>query len=200
MERTSTHSWGLVGAIGAALAGSVCCLGPLVLVSLGASGAWISTLGALESYRPAFLGVSLVLLGSAFYRVYRPAAAACEPAAACSQPGTRRATKISLWIVTALVAGLFVSPYLVGRVAAGDARVQTVATQTVSLRVEGMTCAACPATVRNSLTRLDGVADARVSFDPPVATVTYDPAKLSPEELVEATGAVGYPSHPVPVD
>ena len=46
----------------AAILASTCCLGPLVLVALGVSGAWIGNLTALEPYRPVFLGVALVAL------------------------------------------------------------------------------------------------------------------------------------------
>ena len=46
----------------AALLASACCLGPLVLITLGVSGAWISNLAALEPYRPLFIGVALVAM------------------------------------------------------------------------------------------------------------------------------------------
>ena len=42
----------------AALLASTCCLGPLVLVTLGFGGAWIGNLTALEPYRPVFLGAA----------------------------------------------------------------------------------------------------------------------------------------------
>jgi mercuric ion transport protein len=41
----------------AAIAGSLCCVAPLVLITLGISGAWISQLTALEPYRPIFIVV-----------------------------------------------------------------------------------------------------------------------------------------------
>src|SRR3989440_11421304 len=40
----------------AAILASTCCLGPLVLVALGFSGAWIGNLTVLEPYRPIFIG------------------------------------------------------------------------------------------------------------------------------------------------
>jgi mercuric ion transport protein len=43
-----------VGGLAAILA-STCCLGPLVLLMLGVSGAWIGNLTALEPYRPLFI-------------------------------------------------------------------------------------------------------------------------------------------------
>lgn len=46
----------------AAILASTCCLGPLVLVALGFSGAWIGNLTVLEPYRPLFIGAALVAL------------------------------------------------------------------------------------------------------------------------------------------
>ncbi len=60
----------LVAGILAALGASACCLGPLVLLALGVSGAWISTLIALEPYRPFFIGLTLLFLAFAFHRLY----------------------------------------------------------------------------------------------------------------------------------
>ncbi len=56
----------------AAILASACCLGPLVLIALGFSGAWIGNLTVLEPYRPIFIGVALVALFFAWRRIYRP--------------------------------------------------------------------------------------------------------------------------------
>ncbi|MFU1779736.1 mercuric ion transporter MerT, partial [Klebsiella pneumoniae] len=55
----------------AAILASTCCLGPLVLVALGFSGAWIGNLTVLEPYRPLFIGAALVALFFAWKRIYR---------------------------------------------------------------------------------------------------------------------------------
>ena len=44
----------------AAILASACCLGPLLLVALGFSGAWIGNLTVLEPYRPIFIGAALI--------------------------------------------------------------------------------------------------------------------------------------------
>ena len=62
----------------AAILASTCCLGPLVLIALGFSGAWIGNLTVLEPYRPLFIGAALVALFFAWRRIYRPAQA-CKP-------------------------------------------------------------------------------------------------------------------------
>ena len=50
----------------AAIVGSLCCVAPLVFITLGIGGAWISQLTALEPKRPIFMGVMLVFIGLAF--------------------------------------------------------------------------------------------------------------------------------------
>ena len=59
----------------AGLLASTCCLGPLVLITLGVSGAWIGNLTALEPYRPIFIGAALVALFFAWRRIFRSAQA-----------------------------------------------------------------------------------------------------------------------------
>ena len=68
------------------------------------------------------------------------------------------------------------------------------ATQTVTLSVPGMTCAACPITVKKALTKVDGVQKADVSFDKREAVVTFDDAKTTADALTKATANAGYPS------
>jgi periplasmic mercuric ion binding protein len=68
------------------------------------------------------------------------------------------------------------------------------AAKTVTLDVPGMSCAACPITVKTALTKVEGVGKAEVSFDKKEAVVTYDDAKTTVEALMEATKKAGYPS------
>jgi len=62
----------------AAVLSSACCLGPLILVSIGLSGAWIGQLIRLEPFRPWFLVISLIALVFAYRRIYHPVAT-CQP-------------------------------------------------------------------------------------------------------------------------
>ena len=68
------------------------------------------------------------------------------------------------------------------------------ATQTATLSVPGMTCAACPITVKKALSKVEGVSNAAVSFEKREAIVTFDDAKTTVERLTQATGDAGYPS------
>ncbi len=68
------------------------------------------------------------------------------------------------------------------------------ATQTVTLAVPGMTCAACPITVKKAISKVEGVSKTDVSFDKREAVVTFDDAKTSVQKLTKATEDAGYPS------
>jgi mercuric ion binding protein len=68
------------------------------------------------------------------------------------------------------------------------------ATQTVTLAVPGMTCAACPITVKKAISKVDGVSKTDVNFDKREAVVTFDDAKTSVQKLTKATEDAGYPS------
>ena len=99
-----------VGGVAAVLA-STCCLGPLILVALGFSGAWIGNLAALEPYRPWFIAAAVVALFFAGRRIFRKAED-CSPGEICALPQTRRAYKAIFGIVTALVVVALVFPCL----------------------------------------------------------------------------------------
>lgn len=68
------------------------------------------------------------------------------------------------------------------------------ATQTVTLSVPGMSCAACPFTVRAALSKVKGVSKTEVIFDKREARVSFDDAMTSVQALMKATGDAGYPS------
>ncbi|HHY50979.1 MAG TPA: mercury resistance system periplasmic binding protein MerP [Alphaproteobacteria bacterium] len=68
------------------------------------------------------------------------------------------------------------------------------AIQTITLAVPGMTCAACPITVKKVLSKVEGVSQVDVSFDKREAVVTFDDAKTSVRKLTQATENAGYPS------
>ena len=68
------------------------------------------------------------------------------------------------------------------------------ATQTVTLSVPGMTCAACPITVKKALSKVEGVSKTNVTFESREAVVTFDDGKTTIEKLTQATVNAGYPS------
>jgi mercuric ion transport protein len=101
----------LVAGVLAGLGASVCCVGPLVLLGLGISGAWIGNLSALEPVRPIFIGATLVFLGLALRRLYL-VPQVCEPGTACADPNTLARQRTIFWLVTVTLLGLLAVPWL----------------------------------------------------------------------------------------
>ncbi len=115
-KRPAAAATGGIAAAGGmlgALAMSACCIAPLVLFSLGISGAWIGNLTALAPYQPIFFVISILFLGYGYYLVYRKPKTACAEDEACARPLPNRIVKISLWVATALVLAALAFPYLV---------------------------------------------------------------------------------------
>ncbi|MDP7152712.1 MAG: mercuric transporter MerT family protein [Paracoccaceae bacterium] len=90
------------GGILGALAASTCCVVPLILFSLGISGAWIGNLTALTPYKPIFIVITLGFLGYGYWLVYRKPKA-CTEGETCARPLPNRLVKSALWVSTFLI-------------------------------------------------------------------------------------------------
>jgi len=95
----------------AAILASTCCLGPLVLLMLGFSGAWIGNLTALEPYRPYFVVIAVVALLFAYRQIFRPAVA-CRPGEVCAVPQVRTTYKAVFGLVAVLILIAVSFPYV----------------------------------------------------------------------------------------
>ena len=102
-----------MGGVFGALAASACCILPLVLFSLGISGAWIGQLTALSPYQPIFIAITLGFLGYGYWLVYQKRKADCNDEQMCSKPLPNRLVNFGLWFATALILLAFAWPYIV---------------------------------------------------------------------------------------
>lgn len=101
----------LVAGVLAAFGASVCCVGPLVLLTLGIGGAWVSHLTALEPLRPGFIAMTLLFLGLAFRRLYLQPQV-CEPSAICAEPVVLKRQRLIFWVVALALLALLAAPWL----------------------------------------------------------------------------------------
>lgn len=95
----------------ASIGASACCVGPLLLLSLGIGGAWIGNLTALEPYRPVFIALVLVFLGLAFRQLYF-VQQVCNSERNCAADRTSKAQRLIFWIAVPLLLGLVAVPWL----------------------------------------------------------------------------------------
>lgn len=68
--------------------------------------------------------------------------------------------------------------------------------RSVTLAVQNMTCPLCPVTVRTAIEGVAGVNDVAVDFDSRTATVVFDDAEATIQEITEASRLAGYPATP----
>ncbi|KAB2913238.1 MAG: mercury transporter MerT [Hyphomicrobiaceae bacterium] len=109
-DRTRARLIAAGGLLGG-LAATSCCILPLVLFSVGISGAWIANLTALAPYKPYFAVGTLALLGYGSYLVYLRPKQACADGS-CARALPDRLTRASLWIATVLVAAALAFDYV----------------------------------------------------------------------------------------
>ncbi|MDA0367600.1 MAG: heavy metal-associated domain-containing protein [Proteobacteria bacterium] len=101
---------------------------------------------------------------------------------------------------TLTIASLVALLGLAGLGATGLAPISTAqAADEVTLRthtflVENMTCAVCPITVRSAMKRLEGVRSVKVDREAKTATVTFDPALTTANDIARASADAGYPA------
>jgi mercuric ion transport protein len=104
------------GGLFGALAASSCCILPLVLFSLGVSGAWIGNFTRLAPYQPYFIAVTIACLGYGYWLVYRSSKVVCADGEACERPLPNWLVQFGLIAATVLVAAAigfnFLAPLL----------------------------------------------------------------------------------------
>lgn len=185
------------GGIVTALLASLCCITP-VLAVLGGLGGIATTFSFLEPLRPYLIGLTIIALGYAFYKVYKPKKnndvdCACETD---EKPKFINSKKF-LWMITVVSALLITFPYY-SKVLFPSGKENVVIVQSdnivkAKLDIEGMTCTGCEESVDYALKSEKGVISATSSYKTGIAYVEYDKTKVKPEQLKNAVKEkVGY--------
>jgi len=188
----SSH-WAKAGVF-AAVAASLCCIAP-VLTLLAGIGGLASAFSWLEPARPFLIGVSILTLGLAWYQQLKPKQVqtdcGCEP------------TKPSFWqskpflgIVTLFAVLMLAFPYYAQVFySSAENRTETVSptfVHTVTLDIEGMTCASCEGHVKNAVGKLPGIIETNVSFEQGRAIVRFDNTRTNATDINAAVDETGY--------
>ena len=103
-------SWLGIGAILTAIGASVCCVGPLLLLSLGIGGAWMSTLTSMETIRPFFLILSLTFIALGYRKLYL-ISDSCKEGEVCASPEVKQKQRMIFWIGSVLILLLLAFPW-----------------------------------------------------------------------------------------
>jgi mercuric ion binding protein len=85
-----------------------------------------------------------------------------------------------------------ISTFIAGLLLSGSAFADT--SQTLTINVQNMTCAACPITVKKALEKVPGVSEVKIDFEHKTATMRLDTDKANVSMLTKATTDAGFPS------
>lgn len=177
-----------VGGVTAAVIASLCCIGPVLVVFLGVGS--LAAFSAFEIYRPYLIGLTVALIGLAFYLTYRKREVKCEDGT-CRIESVSKWAKTGVWTVT-ILAGLAVGfPYL-GFAPQTHVNKAVDSTAVVTLNISGIDCKACAVGIEGSLANIKGVRKARVDYQSGKATIEYDSKIVKPTVFVDRVNDSGF--------
>ena len=185
------------GAVVAAAAASLCCVGPLVFVALGLGAFGASAI--FEALRPYLLSTAGLLLAFGFYRAYfRRSGAACAPGEVCATKPSGPATRAALWVAAFSVMAFALSPYYAGaltrrlRARTTQAAAAQSSAARATFKISGMSCPGCEETIKLALEQTPGVRASEVSYERGEAVVEYDPTVTDVAKIRKAIDETGY--------
>ena len=177
-----------------AISASLCCITPVLGLLAGTSGL-ASTFSWLDPSRPYLIGLTVLVLGFAWYQKLKP-----QKQIDCNCGTTEKTpfikTKKFLGIVTAF-AGLMLAFPTYAHVFFPKTENQTIITdqskiQTAEFKINGMTCAGCEEHVNHEVNKLTGIIQTTVSYENGNAIVEFDQTQTAIDELEKAISKTGY--------
>lgn len=188
----------LVGAgVLTAIAASLCCITPVLALVSGASGI-ASAFSWMEPARPYLIGITVLVLGFAWYQKLKPRTAE-EIACACEEDENPSfwQTKKFLKIVTVFAALMLAFPnYAHIFYPSNDQKkviiVNASDIQMVTFDVKGMTCNGCASHVENDVNKLPGIIKVDAVYEEAIAKIEFDQTKVSLAQIEEAINGTGY--------
>jgi mercuric ion transport protein len=183
------------GSILTAILASSCCIGPLILASIGMSG--LGFIDPIARYRPIFIGITFALIGVSYYFTYGRKRACCP-----GESTNRRWTQeVPLWVITAVAVGLVAYAYtkeFVGRQERNPSSLNENL-QTLTLKVEGITCEGCAETIRSTVFEVRDVKAVSVDLKSGEVNVGFkkDLDSVPIQEVLESLKKKGYNGFPL---
>lgn len=184
-----------VGSVVAAIVASLCCIGPVAVALIGVGS--IGAFAVFEPYRPYLIGVTVLLLGLAFYLTYRKREVICEDGT-CKMENASKWNKMTVWLVAVLAGIAIAFPYfdftdaVAAQAILSQNSQQTPNSAIAVLDIEGMDCTGCAKGLEATLGRIEGVTTAAVDFEQSKAVIKYDPTKVKPQQLIASVDETGF--------
>ena len=177
-----------------AISASLCCITPVLALLAGTSGL-ASTFSWIEPFRPYFIGLTILVLGFAWYQKRKPKKQIDCDCETDEKPKFIQ-SKMFLGIVTVFAIIILAFPYY-SRVFSPKTEKEIIVVdksniQEVEFTVSGMTCASCEEHVNHEVNKLAGVISSNASYENGKAVVEYDNSKTNITEIEKAINSTGY--------
>ena len=184
-----------------AIAASLCCITPVLALIAGTSGV-VSTFSWLEPFRPYLIGLTLLVLGFAWYqklKTRKQIDCACDtdelPAGKTGKPKFIQ-SKTFLGIVTVFAIVMLAFPYYSGIFYPSTEKQIIVVNKsdikTTEFKISGMTCTGCEEHVNHEVNKLNGIVNSKASYENGNAIIEFDSTKTNETEIEKAINSTGY--------
>lgn len=177
-----------------AITASLCCITPVLALIAGTSGI-VSTFSWIEPFRPYLIGLTILVLGFAWYQKIKPRKEIdCE--CDTEEKSKFMQSKTFLGIVTAFAIVMLAFPYYSSMLYPKTEKqiiiVDKSNIKTIEYKISGMTCASCEAHVNHEVNKLNGIVNSKTSYENGNAIIEFDETKTNELEIEKAINATGY--------
>lgn len=177
-----------------AIAASLCCITPVLAMIAGTSGI-ASMFSWIEPFRPYLIGLTILILGFAWYQKLKPQKEIdCE----CDIEENPKfiQSKTFLGIVTLFAIVMLAFPFYSGIFYSNTGKqivvVDKSEIKTTEFQISGMTCTSCEEHVNHEVNKLNGILSSKASYENGNAVVEFDRTKTNEAEIEIAINATGY--------
>ncbi len=184
-----------------AITASLCCMTPVLALIAGTSGI-ASTFSWIEPFRPYLIGLTILVLGFAWYQKLKPQKEIdCECETDDLPAGKAGKTKFIqsktfLGIVTAFAIVMLAFPYYSGIFYPNTDKQIIVVDEsdikTTEFKISGMTCASCEEHVNHEVNKLNGIISSKASYENGNAIIEFDKTKINETDIEKAINSTGY--------
>jgi copper chaperone CopZ len=177
-----------------AITASLCCLTPVLALVAGASGI-ASSFSWIEPFRPYLIGLTILVIGFAWYQKLKPKKAIDCECETDEKPKFLH-SKSFLAIVTAFAIIMLAFPYY-SRIFYTKNSTQIIVLdksdrETIEFEISGMTCASCEEHINREVNKLNGIVNSNTSYENGSAIIEFDGTKTNKTELEKAINSTGY--------
>jgi mercuric ion transport protein len=195
MNQVKDKTW--IAGVVVAITASLCCITPVLALISGVGGI-ASTFSWLEPVRPYLIGITILILGFAWYQKLKPrkrdeVVCDCEE----DEKPSFWQSKSFLGFATIIVISLLAFPNYSHIFYPKSPTVNVISVEKSNIRqvefkISGMTCQSCTEHVNHALDGVPGVLEHTTSYEQGTSLVQFDVTKVNEKALVDAVDATGY--------